>query len=112
MKNWFISALLLLLIGCKTEKADTYFTTEKASQYFRSVEDLCNRDNGSLWGKNLYGPLMFVDRVSRRIVANQPDKEGLLKGKDGVYTGLILRPNLEEPCLRCLPCRLKKMTTV
>jgi hypothetical protein len=88
MKNWFISALLLLLIGCKTEKADTYFTTEKASQYFRSVEDLCNRDNGSLWGKNLYGPLMFVDRVSRRIVANQPDKEGLLKGKDGVYTGL------------------------
>jgi hypothetical protein len=88
MKNWFISALLLLLIGCKTEKADTYFTTEKASQYFLSVEDLCNRDNGSLWGKNLYGPLMFVDRVSRRIVANQPDKEGLLKGKDGVYTGL------------------------
>ena len=44
-------------------------------------------DNGSLWGKNLYGPLMFVDRTNRRIVANQPDKEGLLKEKAGVYTG-------------------------
>ena len=32
---------------------------------------------------------MFVDRTSRRIIANQPDNEGLLKGKDGIYTGFI-----------------------
>ena len=25
---------------------------------------------------------------SRRIVANQPDNEGLLKAKDGIYTGI------------------------
>jgi hypothetical protein len=31
---------------------------------------------------------MFVERTSRRIAANQPDNEGLLKGKDGVYTGI------------------------
>jgi hypothetical protein len=30
---------------------------------------------------------MFVDRTSRRIIANMPDKEGLLKGKDGVFAG-------------------------
>ena len=31
---------------------------------------------------------MFIDRTSRRIVANMPDKEGLLKGKDGIFTGI------------------------
>jgi hypothetical protein len=88
MKKWIFFFILLFLISCKGEKTDTYFTPEKASQYFKSIEDICNRDNGKLWGKNLYGPIMFVERTSRRIVANQPDNEGLLKGKDGVYTGI------------------------
>src|SRR5450759_2281902 len=88
MKKWIFFFILLFLISCKGEKTDTYFTPEKASQYFKSIEDICNRDNGKLWGKNLYGPIMFVERTSRIIVANQPDNEGLLKGKDGVYTGI------------------------
>jgi len=88
MKKWIFFPIFLFLISCKGEKTDTYFTPEKTSQYFKSIEDICNRDNGHLWGKNLYGPIMFVDRTSRRIVANQPDNEGLLKGKDGIYTGL------------------------
>jgi len=78
----------MFLLSCKGEKTETYFTPEKATQYFKSIEDICNRDNGKLWGKNLYGPIMFVERGSRRIVANQPDNEGLLKGKDGIYTGI------------------------
>jgi hypothetical protein len=88
MKKWIIFPLILFLLSCKGEKQETYFTPEKASQYFKTIEDICNRDNGRLWGINLYGPIMFVDRTSRRIVANQPDKDGLLKGKDGIYTGL------------------------
>ncbi|MCX6321950.1 MAG: hypothetical protein NTX93_09160 [Bacteroidia bacterium] len=87
MKKWIFFSIFLSLISCKGVKPDTYFTPEKASQYFKSIEDICNRDNGKLWGKNLYGPLMFVERTSRRIIANQPDNEGLLKGKDGIFTG-------------------------
>ena len=88
MKQWIFFLIFLLIISCKEEKTDSYFTSEKASQYFKSIEDICIRDNGRLWGKNLYGPIMFVERTSRRIVANQPDNEGLLKVKDGVYTGV------------------------
>jgi hypothetical protein len=88
MKKWILFPVLLFLISCKGEKTNTYFTTEKATQYFKSIEDICSRDNGKLWGRNLYGPLMFVERGSRRIIANQPDEEGLLKGKEGVYTGI------------------------
>lgn len=96
MNKWIFFPLLLILISCKGKTKDSYFTTEKASRYFKDIEEICNRDNGKLWGKNLYGPIMFVDRDTRKIVANQPDNEGLLKSKDGVYNGqypkeLILR---------------------
>jgi hypothetical protein len=94
MKKWIYFTILLILVSCKGEKTDSYFTTEKATQYFKNIEDICNRDNGKLWGKNLYGPIMFVDRTSRHIVANQPDAEGLLKGKDGIYTGLYPKESL------------------
>lgn len=86
MKKWIFFSIFLFLLSCKGENTDTYFTAEKASQYFKSIEDICNRDNGKLWGKNLFGPVMYVDRTSRRIISNQPDNEGLLKGKDGIYT--------------------------
>lgn len=80
--------ITVLLLSCKREKEAVYFTHEKAVRYFREVDSICNKDAGRLWGKNLYGPLMFIDRPSRRIFANQPDKEGLLKEKAGVYTGV------------------------
>jgi hypothetical protein len=87
MKKWIFFPIFLVLINCKREKTETYFTPEKASRYFKSIEAICNRDSGKLWGKNLYGPIMFVERTSRRISANKPDNEGLLKAKDGIYTG-------------------------
>jgi hypothetical protein len=88
MKNRIAILLLLLLSGCNSEKSTTYLTPEKALNYFKAIKEICDHDNGALWGKNLYGPIMFVDRTSRSIVANMPDKENLLKGKDGVFTGL------------------------
>jgi hypothetical protein len=88
MKNWIAILILLVVISCNREKSVTYFTPGKALQYFKGIKEICDRDNGKLWGKNLYGPVMFIDRTSRRIVANMPDKEGLLKGKDGVFTGI------------------------
>lgn len=77
-----------MLISCKGKNSESYFTTDKASRCLKDIEEICNRDNGKLWGINLYGPIMFVERVTRRIVANQPDNEGILKSKDGVYTGI------------------------
>jgi hypothetical protein len=88
MNKWIIFPLLLLLISCRRKNTETYFTPDKASRYFKEIEEICNRDSGKLWGQNLYGPIMFVERVTRRIVANQHDNEGLLKSKEGVFTGL------------------------
>jgi hypothetical protein len=88
MNRWIKFFLLLFLTGCRGEEDNSYLTPEKAREYFSKIEEDCNRDNGRLWGKNLYGPLMFIDRTTRKITANQPDKEGILKEKDGIYTGV------------------------
>lgn len=79
--------VVVALAGCKEKVVSHWFTPEKAIASFSEIEQACNRDAGNLWGKNLYGPLMFVDRTSRKITANQPDREGLLKLRDGVYSG-------------------------
>jgi len=79
---------VVALAGCREKVVSHWFTPEKAIASFSEIEEACNRDAGTLWGKNLYGPLMFVERTDRKIIANQPDREGLLKFKDGVYTGL------------------------
>lgn len=89
MKQWIFFLFPLLLISCKEVKTVSYLTPQKASQYFKKIEDICNLDSGKLWGKNLYGPIMFVERTSRNIIANKQDIEGLLKLKDGVYTGIF-----------------------
>lgn len=94
MKKWIFICVLIILTGCKEKVQDTYFTPEKATVCFKDIEEICNRDGGNLWGKNLYGPLMFIDRTNRKIIANQPDKEGLLKLKDGIYTGFYPRENI------------------
>jgi len=91
MRKWFFLFVPLILISCKEKITETYFTPDKALVYFSKVEEICNADSGRLWGTNLFGPLMFIDRSSRKITANRPDDQGLLKLKDGVYTGLFPR---------------------
>ncbi len=86
--------VLPALAGCKEKVVSHWFTAEKAIAYFSKIEEACNRDAGKLWGKNLYGPLMFIERTSRKITANMPDNEGLLKLKDGVYTGTYPAENI------------------
>lgn len=87
MKKWIFLFLIIILAGCRGEKNETYFTPGLATTYFRMIEEICKNDDGRLWGENLYGPLMFVDRRNRQIIANQPDRHSLLREKEGIYTG-------------------------
>jgi hypothetical protein len=95
MEKWIFISFLMILSGCKGKVEDTsYFTSSKAVASFKNVEEICNKDAGNLWGQNLFGPLMYVDRHSRKIFANQEDIDGLLKLKDGIYTGFYPRESI------------------
>jgi hypothetical protein len=96
MEKWFILLVFLFLYGCSPKEADTYLSPDKANWYFREIKAICDRDNGKLWGKNIYGPLMFVDRPTRKISSSMPDREGLLKMKEGIYSGIYPRELIIE----------------
>ena len=61
----------------------------QAKGYFDEARAACEADGGRLWGLSLCGPLMFVERQSRLVVANQPDGKGVLKQQDGAYVGAL-----------------------
>jgi hypothetical protein len=88
MKNLIPSiAIVLLAVSCNNDPGINYMTPEKAIWYFSEVSEICAKDGGSLWGTDVCGPVMYVDRESRKIIASASDNEGLLKIKDGVFTG-------------------------
>lgn len=62
---------------------------ELAGRYFTEAEALSEKDGGSHWGTKLQGPMIFVERSSRSVVANQMDKKGLLKARKGVFVGTL-----------------------
>jgi hypothetical protein len=60
-----------------------------ARQYFDESRTICERDGGRLWGKSLCGPMLFVDRATFAVVANQSDREGRLVEQDPVFVGMM-----------------------
>ncbi|WP_257314101.1 hypothetical protein [Geothrix fuzhouensis] len=58
-----------------------------ATAFFHEAKALSSRDRGRLWGSPLYGPMVFVDRVSRSVVANGPDAKGALQRSGDVWEG-------------------------
>lgn len=60
---------------------------DKIEGYFLRVKQISEKDNGKLWGKPIYGPILVIDRETRKLVANEPDYDNLLKKDGTVYTG-------------------------
>jgi hypothetical protein len=61
-------ALLLFTATPVIAQADSI----KADGYFKEAEELCERENGRLWGITLCGPMVIADAVSGTIATNQP----------------------------------------
>jgi hypothetical protein len=60
-----------------------------ARRCFDEARALSQVDGGRLWGKSLYGPMLFVDLSSRQIVANQRDNGKTLHEQGGLWVGTL-----------------------
>lgn len=60
-----------------------------AAEYFREAKRLSDADHGALWGRAVYGPMLFVDPQSRQIVANQADAQKKLTPEGAVFVGAL-----------------------
>ena len=85
--NKIIVTAILLSVSLVIMAQDLPMDPDKTAQYFEEIKAICDQDNGSLWGENLWAPILLIDKESRFIIANQPDNEGLLEKRGSVYTG-------------------------
>ncbi len=89
MKQKIGYTLLLLLSMQLTSFAQSELTTEKAATYFQKIKAICSKDNGSLWGVNMWVPTLFIDYETRNLIANEQDGTNAFSLEDGVYTGIF-----------------------
>lgn len=80
--------IVLSFFTC-TAAQSSNIDTKLAAQYFQQLKQSSDRDGGKTWGLALYGPILFVDPASSKVVANQADLEHKLVPQDGVYVGTL-----------------------
>jgi hypothetical protein len=93
MLHWNAILLLVLpslLTAQSTPAAKSLAANlDLARQYLDESRQLCQRDNGHLWGKPFCQPMMLVDRNTRFVVTSEPDPQGRLKSENGVFVGQL-----------------------
>jgi hypothetical protein len=84
-------SLVVLVGGCVAVPAQSPRPIDqaKAVSAFAEAEKLSAKDDGKLWGKTLYGPMLFVQPESRAVVANEADGSGLLQKQGDVFVGVL-----------------------
>jgi hypothetical protein len=84
-----LSIVVLSIIVPAYNLQGQYIHSEKAISIFNEYQKICHLDNGKMWGISLHGPLMFVDRESRSIVANMQDESGMLEKQNAIFQGRL-----------------------
>ena len=85
---YVVLALVLYVSGTSCSQSNSN-PMEKAAPYFENLKKVSDADNGKLWGKTLYGPMMYVDVQTRNLVANQQNKENSFEQKGNLYFGQL-----------------------
>ncbi len=81
-------ALLFLASGALAPQQPS-IDLARAALVFGEAEEAALADDGKLWGVSLLGPVLFADPRTRQAVANQPDEEGRLVEREGVFVGTL-----------------------
>ena len=80
-------SLFFLFVQCNEEQKQESLQ-QKYYTFFQDVK-IATMKHKNLWGKDLYGPMLLADPQTRKVFANMPDKEGVLKRSGSVYEGIL-----------------------
>src|SRR3954471_1899815 len=69
-------AILAHLIAGHPRPALAQVDQQRAQQYFKEAQALCERDGGRLWGVSLCGPMVIADAATGTIATSQPPPPG------------------------------------
>jgi hypothetical protein len=82
-------ALLFAYFAPAAAAQDGPIAPDDARLYFGELRELAAADAGRMWGRSLAGPVLFVDRASRAVIASAADPGGHLVARDGIWTGTL-----------------------
>jgi hypothetical protein len=66
------AAILLSAVTSLGRVAEAQVDRNRAEEYFKEVQALCERDGGRLWGVSLCGPMVIGDMRTRTFATSQP----------------------------------------
>src|ERR687897_476137 len=70
------TAIVAYLVVSQAPPAAAQVDQQRAEQYFKEAQTLCERDNGRLWGVSLCGPMVIPDAATGTIATSQPAPAG------------------------------------
>ena len=70
-----VPVVLYLLAGV-APTAGAQVDQQRAQEYFREAQALCERDGGRLWGVSICAPMVIADRRTQTFATSQPAPEG------------------------------------
>jgi hypothetical protein len=70
------AAILLYVVTALAPPAVAQVDQQRAAEYFKEVQALCERDGGSLWGVSLCGPMVIADLKTQTLATSQPAPDG------------------------------------
>ncbi len=88
----FITIFLLSYTSNTAQNNTVKISKSQITKYehiFKDLKEYLSEENGKLWNRQLYGPILLVDKNSRTIFANMPDDKGILKKKGKIYVGIL-----------------------
>ena len=70
------AAILACLVLGEPRPALAQVDQQRAQEYFKEAQALCERDGGRMWGVSLCGPMVIADAATGTIATSQPAPAG------------------------------------
>ena len=70
------TAVLIYVVLGHPPPAAAQVDQQRAQEYFKEAQALCERDGGRLWGVSICAPMVIADRRTQTIATSQPAPEG------------------------------------
>ena len=72
----FGTAILAYVVIGHALPAAAQVDQQRAQEYFKETQALCERDGGRLWGVSLCGPMVIADLKTQTLATSQPAPDG------------------------------------
>jgi hypothetical protein len=76
MRMSLCTAVLTCVVAGHPSPAVAQVDQQRAQEYFKEAQALCERDGGRLWGVSICAPMVIADRKTQTIATSQPAPDG------------------------------------